>query len=157
MTNTTMFRKMINDYERMAFTPNYIFGYESDGVIYFTVATSEVLPYVATLDRAGHKDEYSLRFCPNKAQKNYLKTLNCTPLCSKEYLEKLFKDSKYNRGELFEKLLSEEHGIAWTKDKVPFTVAGDIEINGIAYQIKFQKATFTTESTLHNLMSANAK
>ena len=39
----------------------------------------------------------------------------------------------------------------WEKDNVPFTEAGDIEVNGIAYQIKFEKATFTNEKSIANL------
>ena len=72
-------------------------------------------------------------------------------LCSEEYFERLFADSKYNRGEIFEKLVTEYFGQVWEKDNVPFTQAGDIEIDGIAYQIKYQKATFCTEDSIANL------
>ena len=36
----------------------------------------------------------------------------------------------------------------WEKDNVPFTEGGDIEINGKAFQIKYEKATFTNEKFL---------
>jgi hypothetical protein len=39
----------------------------------------------------------------------------------------------------------------WEKDNVPFTEDGDLTANGIAYQIKFEKATFTNEKTLARL------
>lgn len=69
-------------------------------------------------------------------------------LCSKEFFETTAKESKYNKGEIFEKLVTEYFAQEWTKDNIPFTEAGDIEINGKAYQIKFEKATFTNEKTL---------
>ena len=59
--------------------------------------------------------------------------------------------SKYNRGEVFEKLITEYFGQTWVKDNIPYTEAVDIEVDGIAYQIKFEKATFTNEKTLARL------
>jgi hypothetical protein len=65
--------------------------------------------------------------------------------------ETLVEESKYNKGEIFEKLVTENFGQEWTKDNVPFTKGGDLTVNGIAYQIKFEKATFTNEKTLARL------
>ena len=72
-------------------------------------------------------------------------------LCSEKYFEELVANSKYNRGEIFEKLVTEYFGQVWVKDNIPFTEAGDIEVNGISYQIKFQKATFCNEKSLASL------
>ena len=74
-----------------------------------------------------------------------LMSINNEPICTEEYLEALFKESKYNRGEIFEKIITEKYGQTWVKDNIPYTVDGDITIDGIAYQIKYQKATFLTE------------
>ena len=68
-----------------------------------------------------------------------------------EELEKMFKESKYNRGELFEKMITEASGKEWKKDNKKFTNDGDITINGIKYQIKYNKGTFTNIATLANL------
>lgn len=38
----------------------------------------------------------------------------------------------------------------YTPDKVPFDVCGDIRIDGIEYQIKFQNASLTNVNALHN-------
>ena len=48
-------------------------------------------------------------------------------------------------------MITEYFGQKWEKDNVPFTEDGDITIDGIAYQIKYQKATFCTEKSLANL------
>lgn len=45
-------------------------------------------------------------------------------------------------------MVTEFYGQEWTKDNAPFTEDGDLTANGIAYQIKFEKATFTNEKTL---------
>jgi hypothetical protein len=103
---------------------------------------------------------YALRFKPTTDQKYMLMTMNAQPLCSEKmfnemlqekYLNNKGKMVNYNRGDLFEKLVTEYAGQVWEKDNIPFTEAGDIEWNGVAYQIKFEKATFTNEKTLMNL------
>lgn len=150
MTNTTMFHKLINDYNAISYTHNYIYGFEYKGNVYKAVTDSAVMPYVLTLDKGSRGSGYALRFCPKTAQKLFLMT-SAQVLCSAEYFEELVSESKYNRGEIFEKLVTESYGQVWTKDNVPFTEAGDIEVDGIAYQIKYQKATFCNEKSLANL------
>lgn len=150
MTNTTLHAMLINGYNAIAYTHNYIWGFTLNHVVYMATTTSEVMPYVTCLDKASRGQGYSLRFKPNKEQKMFLMP-NAQPLCSEEYFEELFATTKYNRGEIFEKLVTEKFGQVWVKDNIPFTQAGDIEVEGIAYQIKFQKATFTNEKALADL------
>ena len=154
MTNTILFRKMVNDYNALAYTHKYIFGYTHKGIVYAVHTDSEVLPYVCTLDRASRGAGYSLRFKPNKAQKETLASLQPAVLCSAEYFNAELSATKYNAGELFEKLVTESYGQTWVKDNVPFTAGGDIEVDGVAYQIKYEKATFTNEKTLARLKAA---
>jgi hypothetical protein len=45
-------------------------------------------------------------------------------------------------------MVTEKCGQVWIKDNVPFTDGGDLTVNGIAYQLKFEKATFTNEKFL---------
>lgn len=151
MKNEVMRHKMIKFYNDTAFTHNYIFGYTYKKTVYMTVATSEVLNEIISLDRAGHNTGLSIRFKPNTNQKLMLMSINSEPICSEEYFESLFKESKYNRGEIFEKIITEKYGQEWTKDNIPYTEDGDITINGIAYQIKYQKATFLTEKSMMNM------
>lgn len=150
MKNPTLLAHMINQYNKIAYTHNYIWGFTLDHVVYMTTTTSEIMPYVTCLDKSGRGEGVSLRFKPDKEQKMLL-MMGAEPLCSEAYLEELFATTKYNRGEVFERLVTEKFGQVWVKDRIPFTQAGDIEINGVAYQIKFQKATFTNEKTLANL------
>lgn len=154
MINAILFRKMVNDYNALAYTHKYIFGYTHKGIVYAVHAKSDILPYVCTLDRASRGAGYSLRYKPSKAQKETLASLKPAVLCSAEYFNAELSASKYNAGELFEKLVTESYGQTWTKDNVPFTDGGDIEVDGVAYQIKYEKATFTNEKTLARLKAA---
>ncbi len=147
-----MLKMMIDKYNTKAFTHEYIFGFTLNHIVYMVKTNAEILPYILKTDRASRGQGMSLRFCPTKAQKIRLLSENCvTALCSDKYFTEMWKESKYNKGEIFEKLVSEYFGIKWEKDNIPFTKGGDIEIDGIAYQIKFEKATFTNEKTLARL------
>ena len=111
-------------------------------------ATSEILPYVLKLDKASRGQGYSIRFSPNTDQKLLLIAKGATVLCSQMYFDTVVNNSKYNKGEIFERMVTEYYGQEWTKDNVPFTEDGDLTVNGITYQIKYEKATFTNEKTL---------
>jgi hypothetical protein len=146
----TVFKMMIDRYNAAAYTHNYIWGFEYKKTIYMAFTDFLVMPYVCKLDKASRGAGMSLRFCPTSEQKVLLLP-DALPLCSAAYFESLVENSKYNRGEIFEKLVTEYHGQEWKKDNVPFTEGPDVEIEGIPYQVKFQKATFCNEQSLNNL------
>lgn len=152
--NTPIFHNLINHYNELSYTHNYMFGFTDKGVVYLATATAEVLPYVCCLDKGSRGAGYALRYKPNKAQKELLKTCDLIALCSVEYFNELVATSKYNRGEIFEKLATEHFGQIWEKDNVPFTKAGDLVVEGTHYQIKYEKATFVNEGTLARLLKA---
>ena len=150
MKNPTIFNQLISNYNEFSFTHNYVFGFEYKGNIYYTFENSEILPFVLCLDSASRGAGYSLRFKPTNEQKILL-LQNAKVLCSADFFKNEVTSSIYNAGEIFEKLFTEMNNQKWEKDNVPFTKAGDIEINGIAYQIKFNKATFTSEKQMARL------
>lgn len=151
MTNTTIFANLLRRYTAASYARNYIFGFSFYGTIYAAIAPEGSLPFVTTLDRASRGAGYALRFKPTFEQKVFLMGGKTFALCSEAYFKAMVQDSKYNRGEVFEKLITEHFGQEWKKDTVPFTEAGDIEVKGIAYQIKFEKGTFASEKTLARL------
>lgn len=153
MTNTTIFNTLIEGYNALSFTHNYIFGFEYKGVVYATTVTAEVLPYILKLDKASRGAGYALRFCPTAEQKIFLLSKGAEVICSSEYFKNEVASSIYNNGEIFEKLVTEKFGQVWEKDNLPYTEGGDIEVNDVAYQIKFQKATFTNEKSLARMMN----
>lgn len=151
MKDLVTLHEMIRRYNNMSFTHHYILGFVEHHKVYWCVATSEILPFVCTLDRASRQGGTSLRFKPTNAQKEILHTENLHFLCTEEEFLSIKANCKYNAGEVFEKMITEMFGQVWTKDRVPFTQAGDIEVKGIAYQIKFEKATFASEKSLMSL------
>lgn len=161
MKNANLFSTMIDLYNDLSFTHNYIYGFTYKKMVYMVKADNSVMPYVLTLDEGSRGAGFSLRFKPNNSQKLLLMAKGAELLCSTAYFDEVqktttFIDRKgkvatYNRGEIFEKLVTEYYGQEWEKDQVPFTDDGDLTVNGIAYQIKFEKATFTSEKQLARL------
>ena len=152
MVNKEVIKKMLQDfYNSMAFTDKYILVYTYGGVVYMTITTREVVDRVTCLDKASRGAGYALRFKPTKAQKIMLLAEGATALCSEELFNHMLANSVYNRGEIAEKIVTEYFGQKWEKDNIPYTEAGDIEVDGIAYQIKYEKATFTNEKTIDNM------
>lgn len=147
MANTTIFKTLIDWYNEKSYTHSYIFGFSYKGNVYMTHSNSETLPYILKLDKASRGAGYSLRFKPNMAQKLLLLT-NSEVLCSVEFFKETLANSKYNKGEVFEKMVTEKYGQVWEKDNIPFWKDGDLTVNGIAYQIKFESATFTNEKQM---------
>lgn len=149
MTNTiTLFNTMINRYNELSFTHNYIYGFYYQNMVYMVHADESMMPYILKLDRASRGAGYSLRFCPTNAIKVMLISKGAEILCSKEFFDTTVKESIYNKGEIFEKMVTESYGQEWHKDNVPFTEDGDLTVYGTAYQIKFEKATFINEKSL---------
>ena len=151
MTNINLLNNLINSYNKLSYTHNYIFGFNFKGNLYAVVTTSEVLPYILTLDSASRGAGHALRFNPTNEQKVLLLSKGAELICSTKFFLETVENSKYNKGEIFEKLCTENVGQKWEKDNVPFTDGGDLTVDGIAYQIKFEKATFTNEKTLARL------
>lgn len=148
--NTALHISLINRYNAVAFTHEYIWGFIYKKNVYMAITSSDVMPFVTCLDKASRGAGYALRFCPNADQKIALMP-NAELLCSETYFNEQVASTKYNKGEIFEKMVTEFFGQEWEKDNVPFTEDGDITVNGIAYQIKFQKATFCNEKSIANL------
>lgn len=152
--NNQIFRNMINFYDDNAFTHNYIFGVKLHGNVYMIKADSSVLPYVLKLDKASRGNGYALRFKPNNDTRALLLALGAELICSVETFDRIVSESIYNKGEIFEKLVTEYFGQTWEKDSVPFTDDGDLTVNGTAYQIKYENASFISEKQMMRMRAA---
>lgn len=146
-------KKMLQDgYNNVAFTDQYILGWTLNHVVYMAICDRGTVDRVTCLDMASRGAGYALRFKPNKSQKMLLMTCGAEAICSEKFFNEMVAESRYNRGEIFEKLVTEKFGQVWEKDNIPFTIDGDITVDGTAYQIKFEKATFTNEKSLASLI-----
>lgn len=151
---------MISWYHQESFTSNYCFGFSYHGVVYAALvdnASLALLQALTKLEKASSKNGggYALKYKMNaglwelvKANAKIVKAV-----CSVDYLEELNRNSKKNRGYLFEELAANLFGgILDKKLNTTFRDGGDFYINGKPYQAKYVKATFTNEATMHRMM-----
>lgn len=143
--NLRDFKKRYTD---IAFTNYYIFGYMYRDYVYFYITGT--LPDIGLkLSEASRNQGLSMRYRPSVYEKEKMIELGVSNIfCTSSYFLTKVYESRYNKGEIFEKLVTERLGHKWVKDTIPFTKAGDIIYKNISYQIKFENATFTTEKTL---------
>ena len=138
---------MVNTYERFSKAEKYIIGFAYDKQIYM-VMVDEINPEYLTVEAASRNQGDNLRLRIRKAHKAQLLDGSIC-LGSVEQLTA----EKYNKGENFEKLVTEYYGQVWAKDTVPFWVAGDITINHIEIQIKFDAATLMNTKQMAKLLA----
>ena len=127
---------MIKHYRSHSAADEYIIGFTNDKMLYF-VRLPEILPRWLNVEEASRNQGQNLRLRIRKKDKTTL--LNKGAICLGP--SSLLKQDKYNKGEIFEKLVTEYYGQEWSKDTVPFWVQGDIKINNIEIQIKLDTAT----------------
>lgn len=146
----TLKEHMIQFYNEHAAAHTYIYGFPFKSVVYMVKTGTEVMTEVLKVERSG-RDGYVLKFKPNADIKTYLLTKGAEVLCSEEYLMQLVNTTKYNRGEIFEKLVTEHYGQRWYKDNKSFTECGDINVENTEIQIKYEKSSFITEGQIIRL------
>ena len=139
--------EMLGYYEKFNKAEKYIIGFSHKGKIYMDMV-DHLDPDMITLESASKNQGVSLRFRPKSAHKAEM-LLKAVCLGTMEML----LDEKYNKGEMFEKVITEYYGQEWVKDTVPFHKAGDINIGGVEIQIKFEKAALATSKTIEKLLA----
>lgn len=149
MVKAITLAKMVNFYNSHAYTHNYMVAFNWKKMVIVAFVDGSDLEKIVMLDKAGRGAGNSVRFKPNMAQKSWLLE-NCETftLCSVADMVAIFDSCKYNKGEVVEKLITEKYGQTWEKDNIPFTDDGDLTVDNIAYQIKYEKATFINEKQM---------
>lgn len=140
---------MIKTYRQYSAADNYILGFIYEKMLYM-VRVAEIMPRYLNVEEASRNQGENLRLRLKKAHKAQL--MKKAPIClgSADCLN----DSKYNKGEIFEKLVTEYYGQTWTKDNIPFYIQGDININGEEVQIKLDSATLMNTKQIKNIKKA---
>lgn len=138
---------MTETYNKNSASHTYYFGFVVAGLLYVVAGmTFDELSAYFKMDRAstakgGFK---KIRIKANSAD---LKAL--LPIAILLGSADLLIDEKWNKGEMFEKVITETFtNEKWVKDSVPFFVAGDATINGEQVQIKLNGAELTNEKIL---------
>lgn len=136
---------MIRNYRKFSMADSYIIGFISNGMLYFT-EVKEIAPRFLNVEQASRNQGFNLRLRIKADYRNRL-AKKATCLGSADMLVA----DKYNKGEIFEKYITEYFGQVWEKDTVPFYKDGDITIDGRKVQIKLDSATLTNTKQLEKL------
>lgn len=141
-------RTMINNYRKYSAADSYIVGFTYEKNLYF-VEMNEIAPRFLNVEEASRNQGENLRLRLKKAHKTSLvKKAVCIGQASD-----LVAD-KYNKGEIFEKMVTEYFGQEWEKDNIPFWVQGDINLNGKEVQIKLDSATLMNTKQIKKLQKS---
>lgn len=139
--------EMTTTYNAHSAAHTYALGFHKKNDLYVKLMSFAELSRYFKLCRASSKrgGYAKVRICLSAADRDFL-TAGAELLGS---VDLLTKDSAHNKGENFERELTERWtSETWAKDSVPFWVAGDIRVNGVEIQIKMDGAELTNERTL---------
>ena len=102
------------------------------------------------------KGGLKLKLQISKAQKlEWLASGKAKRLATEQEFTKLVSESKYNKGEVLEKMLTEKRGMEWHKDSVRYDQAGDIDLKRDRIQVKFENASLTSAYIMTRVVSGN--
>lgn len=142
-------RTMIKHYRNHSAADSYIVGFTYNKNLYM-VEIAEIMPRFLTVEQASRNQGENLRLRIRKNLKEQLMKKHPVCLGSAEILTA----EKYNKGELFEKAVTEFFDQTWEKDNIPFWVQGDIEVDGRQIQIKLDGATLMNTKQIARLKQA---
>lgn len=141
---------LLNAYEATSAATAYIIGFLMNGKVY-EIILANLPAWLVGMDResTSHGGARKLRIRMNNTARARLMNLGAAYIgMADEILA-----SRKNKGEAFEKFVTERAGQEWHKDSVPYFVDGDITINGTKYQIKFESASLANEITIAKAMA----
>lgn len=149
MVTTMTLEQMVTTYNRLSAASAYIVGFTHRHQLYYVFLNGHLPMDMLKLDRTSAKRgaiaKVRVRIA-SALRKGMIENGTAILMGDASLLE---TDDHYNRGERFERLITETlTHTAWVKDSIPFNVAGDIELNGQQVQIKFDAAELTNEKTL---------
>lgn len=140
---------MIRTYRKYSVADSYILGFIYNKMLYM-IEVAEIMPRFLNVEEASRNQGENLRLRLKKAHRASL--MKKDPICLGS-ADCLVAD-KYNKGEIFEKLVTEYFGQEWKKDNLPFYKDGDITVNGKKIQIKLDSATLMNTKQIKNIKKA---
>lgn len=137
---------MIKTYRNYSAADSYILGFIYNKMLYM-LEVNEIMPRFLNVEEASRNQGENLRLRLKKKHKEQL--MKKSPIClgSADCLNA----EKYNKGEIFEKIVTEYYGQEWKKDTLPFWVQGDICLGGKEVQIKLDSATLINTKQIARL------
>lgn len=146
--------EMIKTYELFSKADAYQFGFEYHGDLYsyYTNDLNTIeaaLKFDRTSEKRGGYAKIRVRFS-EKLKVALIENKKAVRLGNVSVLN--YAD-KWNKGEHFEHYIHDINGMHYEKDRIPFYVMGDIELNGLQIQLKYNGATLAEEPTLMKLLA----
>lgn len=140
----------IRYYRKYSGAERYLVGFLHAHQLYLA-DVEELLPRWLIVKEPSAKHKEKLQVDLKVKHKKQLIKKGATPICTEQEFEEMNKDLR-NKGKTLERLVFEMNGRNdWVADTVRFDKCGDININGIEYQVKFQNAQVVTIDTLHKI------
>lgn len=144
---------LLNAYEMTSAAVAYIIGFILNGKVYEIVLES--LPtWLVGLDRESSSHGGYLKLRIRMTAKAKARLLNAGAAYIGTVDEVL--TGRKNKGEAFEKFVTERAGQVWHKDSIPYFIDGDLTVNGKKYQVKFESASLANERTIAEALKARA-
>lgn len=142
----------IRYYRKYSAAEQYIVGFLYKKNLY-AIQVNELMPRWLEMkpESKGHAEKLQMNL--KQKHKEELIKKGATQICTEqEFLE---MNTIHNKGFTFEKLVFELNGQgeSWSRDNIGFEVQGDINIDGMEIQIKFQNAQIVAVPTLHRLQN----
>ena len=146
--------EMIKAYTEMAAAHKYLVGFEYENRLWYVMEAGMIRDDMLKGDRAAQSKGGMLKVRVRLSAKLKAMLVHTGKAILLGAADLLNTNDKYNRGERFERLVTEQlAGETWVKDSIPFNVAGDIRLNGEEVQVKFDGAELTNERTLARAMA----
>ena len=139
--------ELLTAYRKNSASRIYYFGFIVAGLLY--VVTGMTLDELATMCRMDRASTAKGGFRKIRIKAHSADLAALIPKALLIGSADLLNDSHWNKGEMFEKIITEMFTTEkWSKDSVPFFLAGDAVINGENVQIKLNGAELTNEKIL---------
>ena len=141
---------LLNAYKATTAATAYIIGFLMNNKVY-TIYLKDLPEWLIGEDResTSHGGVRKLRIRMNTIARHRLMNMGAAYIGTAADI----LASRKNKGEAFEQWVTENAGQEWHKDSVPYFVDGDITINGVKYQIKFESASLANENTIAKAMA----
>lgn len=142
--------EMMTAYSARSASHTYALGFTYERNLYAVKLNFDELSHFFKLDRASSKRGGFAKIRIKLTASDRAELSATAELIGAEDL--LMKDAKHNKGENFERELTERWTAeTWVKDSVPFWQAGDITVNGEEVQVKLDGAELTNEKILSRI------
>lgn len=140
-------------YHEFSAVSNYIIVAENKEFVKYKVYSMlDLINFNCFTTTTSSKGELMLRLLvSNDLKKDVLENgIELTTYTEKEQIK---NNMHLNNGETSEYLVYKHFNQNYHRDNIPFYEKGDINVNGIEYQVKSHKACFATEKQLNTLKS----